>query len=139
VRVNDSIYDNGSLFGVEILDIDENVLAAKFSAALSRVAAISLQIGYPTQASIPHSIATAFRTVVAVAVELENFTFAEAKPYKDYIANPSAFAAAAPAAAAPAGGAKADAAPAKPKEEEVDALAGGMGNMFGGGGGGGDY
>jgi len=138
--VIDTIYDNGSLFGVEILDIDENVLAAKFSAALSRVAAISLQIGYPTQASIPHSIATAFRTVVAVAVELENFTFAEAKPYKDYIANPSAFAAAAPAAAAPAGDAKAAAAPAKPKEEEVDALAGGMGNMFGGGGGGGgDY
>jgi hypothetical protein len=30
------------------------------------------------------------------------------------------------------------AAPAKPKEEEVDALDGGM-DMFGGGGGGGDY
>jgi large subunit ribosomal protein LP0 len=135
--VIDTIYDNGSLFGVEILDIDEAVLAAKFSAALSRVAAISLEIGYPTQASIPHSVASAFRTVVAVAVELENYSFAEAQKYKDFIANPSAFAVAAPAAsAAPA--AAAPAAAAKPKEEVVDALEGGM-NMFGGGGGGGDY
>ena len=50
---------------------------------------------------------------------------------------------AAPAGAAPAGGAAAPAAakaPEKPKEEEVDALDGGM-DMFGGGGGGktGDY
>jgi len=138
--VIDTIYDNGSLFGVEILDIDERVLAAKFSAALSRVAAISLEIGYPTQASIPHSIAAAFRTCVAVAVELEGYTFAEAKAYKDYIANPSAFAAAAPAAAAPAGGAAAKAAPAKVVEEAVDPLAGGgMGGMFGAAEGGGDY
>ncbi len=43
-------------------------------------------------------------------------------------------------AAAPAAGAApaAAAAPEKPKEEEVDALDGGM-DMFGGGGGGGDY
>lgn len=133
----DSIYDNGSIFGPEVLDIDEAQLLSKFSCALSKVAAISLEIGYPTQASIPHSIGGAFRTVLAVAVELENYSFPTAAKFKAFIANPSAFASAAPAAAAPAAAAPA-AAPAKPKEEVVDALEGGM-NMFGGGGGGGDY
>jgi len=132
----DQIYDNGSLFGVEVLAIDEAALIGKFACALSKIASVSLQIGYPTQASMPHSIGNAFRTCVAVAVELEKYTFTEAQKYKDFIANPSAFASAAPAAAAPA--AAAPAAAAKPKEEVVDALDGGM-NMFGGGGGGGDY
>jgi len=132
----DQIFDNGSLFGVEILSIDEAQLIGKFACCLSKVASISLQIGYPTQASIPHSIGNAFRTCVAIAVELEKYSFPEAQKYKDFIANPSAFASAAPASAAPA--AAAPAAAAKPKEEVVDALEGGM-NMFGGGGGGGDY
>jgi large subunit ribosomal protein LP0 len=132
-----SIYDNGSVFGPEVLDINESVLAARFAEALQTVAAVSLAAGYPTQASIPHSIAGAFQAVVAVAVSLPTYSFPKADAYRAYLANPSAFASAAPAAeaAAPAPAAKA---PEKPKVEEVDALEGGM-DMFGGGGGGGDY
>jgi len=132
------VYDNGSLFDVSILDITEAEIIGKFSFALSRVAALSLQAGYPTQASVPHSIGKAFRALVAVAVELDNYTFAEAGPFKAFIADPSAFAvAAAPAAGASTAAAPAAAAaPAKPAEEVVDALEGGM-DMFGGGGG--DY
>lgn len=132
-----SIYDNGSIFGPEVLDITNEVLASRFSQALSQVAALSLQIGYPTQASIPHSIGAAFQAIVAVSVSLPTFSFPKADPFRAYLADPSAFASAAPAAAAGAAPAKA-AAPEKPKEEEVDALEGGM-DMFGGGGGGGDY
>jgi len=133
----DCIYDNGAQFSVDVLDIDNAVLTARFGAALKKVASISLAIGYPTQASIPHSIGNAFKSLVAITVNLDNYSFPKAKPFKDYLADPSAFAVAAPAAA-PAAGAAPAAAPAKPKEEEVDALDGGM-DMFGGGGGGGDY
>jgi len=134
--VIDSIYDNGSIFGTEILDIDEAVLCSKLAQALKTVAAISLQIGYPTQASIAHSIGKAFRCCVAVCVET-NFSFPAAKKFEDFVKNPSAFM----AAAAPAAGAATVAAAAPvvvAKEEVVDALEGGM-NMFGGGGDGGDY
>jgi len=138
----DCVFDHGSIFSVDILDIDEAVLASKFSFALSSVAALSLEIGYPTQASLPHSIGNAFKTIVAVTVNLDNYSFPKADPYKAFLADPSAFAAAAPAAgsAPAAGGAPAAAAaPAAPKEEEVDALDGGMDMFGGGGGGGGDY
>ena len=134
-----SIYDNGSNFGPEVLDITDEVLATQFSAALSSVAALSLQIGYPTQASVPHSIAGAFQACVAVSVSLPTFSFPKADPFRAYLANPSAFASAAPVAASSGGAAAPAAAPAKPTEEEVDALEGGM-DMFGGGEkGGGDY
>jgi len=133
-----SIYDNGSVFGPDVLDITEEVLSSRFSQALSQVAAISLSIGFPTQASIPHSIGGAFQSCVAVAVSLPTYSFPKADAFRAYLADPSAFASAAPAAAGAADtGAKPAAAPAKPADIEVDALEGGM-DMFGGGGGG-DY
>jgi len=134
--VIDQIYDNGSLFGVEVLAIDSAFLTSRFSAALGFVASISLAVGYPTQASMVHSIGGAFRTLVAASLSLETYSFPEAEKYKAFIANPSAFASAAPAAASAAPAAAA--APVKEKVVEVDALEGGM-NMFGGEAGGGDY
>lgn len=133
-----SIYDNGSLFGPEVLSITSEVLVAEMGAAIRAIASISLFIGYPTAASIPHSIAGAFNACVGISVNLPSYSFAEADKFRAYLADPSAFAVAAAPAAAAAGGAAAPAAPAKPVVEEVDALEGGM-DMFGGGGGGGDY
>jgi len=128
----DCVFDRGTIFSPKVLDIDEAYLTARFSEAIQKVAAISLQIGYPTQASIPHSIGNAFKALVAVTVNLDNYSFEKADAYKNFLANPSAFASAAPAAGGAAAPAAAAAAPA-PKEEEVDALDGGM-DMFGGGG-----
>jgi len=138
----DCIFDTGSQFSVDVLDIDEAQIIEKFSFALKKVAAISLQIGYPTQASLPHSIVNAFKSLVAVTVNLDTYSFKQADPYKAYLADPSAFAVAAPAGgggAAPAAAAAGPAPAPAPKEEEVDALDGGMDMFGGGGGGGGDY
>jgi len=135
----EAVYDNGSIFSPEVLNITRDVIVSNFTAALNAVAALSLQIGYPTQASIPHSIGNAFKAVVAVVLGLETFTFAEAKPFQAFLADPSAFQTSGPATTtAPTATTSAPAAPTKPKEEEVDVLAGGM-DMFGSSGGGGDY
>ncbi len=127
----DCVFDRGSIFSVDVLDIDDAYLVGVFSAALQKIAAVSLQIGYPTQASVPHSIGNAFKSLVAVTVNLDNYSFPKADTYKAFLANPSAFAAAAPAAAG--GAAPAAAAAPVVKEEEVDPMEGGM-DMFGGGG-----
>jgi len=128
----DCVFDNGSQFSVAVLDIDDAQIISKFSFALSSVAALSLQINYPTQASMPHSIGNAFKSLIAITVNLDTYSFPQADSFKAFLANPSAFASAAPAAGGGAA-APAAAAPAAPKEEEVDPLAGGM-DMFGGGG-----
>lgn len=132
--VIDQVFDNGSLFSVDVLDIDDAYLAASFQLACSKLAAVSLVIGYPTQASMVHSIGNAFKNLVAVTLGLDSFSFSEADDFKEALKNPGAFACAAPSG----GGAAAAAVVEAPKEEEVDALEGGM-DMFGGGGGGGDY
>jgi len=123
------VYDNGSLFDPAVLDLTEDDLCAKFIAGVRNVAAISLQINFPTLASIPHSIAKAFKTLVAIAVECDSFSFEKAEPFKAFLADPSAF-----AVAAPAGGDAGAAAEEKVEEEEEEEadLGGGM-DMFGGG------
>lgn len=129
--VIESVYDNGSIFSPAVLDITKEIINAKFSQALSTVAAISLQLNYPTEASIPHSIGNAFKACVAVVVGLESFTFEEAKPFQAFLADPSAF----QTSGGGGGGGTTETTTNAPvvQEEEVDALEGGM-DMFGDGG-----
>lgn len=110
-----SVYDSGSVFSPSILDITEDDIRAKFVGGVANIAAVSLQIGYPTIASVPHSIANGFKNLMAVAAATE-IEFKEVETLKAYLADPSAFAVAAPAATE----AKEEAAPAAAVEEESE-------------------
>uniref|UniRef100_H2YYU3 Large ribosomal subunit protein uL10 n=1 Tax=Ciona savignyi TaxID=51511 RepID=H2YYU3_CIOSA len=79
------------------------------------VAAVCLAIGYPTVASVPHSIINGFKNLLAVAAETD-ITFPEAEKMKAYLADPTAFAVAAPVATEE----KEEAKPAEESEEESD-------------------
>mmetsp|Transcript_23192 Transcript_23192/g.47183 ORF Transcript_23192/g.47183 Transcript_23192/m.47183 type:complete len:322 (+) Transcript_23192:101-1066(+) len=131
-----SVYDNGSLFDAKVLDITDEVLAAKFIAALNTISKLSLALNHPTEASVTHSIANAFKACVAVTVELDTYTFSQADVYKKYLADPSAFAGSGGGGGGDAGGAAEEAAVEEVEEEEAD-VGGGI-DMFGGGDGG-DY
>jgi large subunit ribosomal protein LP0 len=96
-----TVYDNGAVFSPEILDITDDDILKKFSSGISNVAAASLAMGYPTVASVPHSIVNGFRNVAAVCVEAE-IDIPQVAAIKEFLADPSKFAAAAPEAAAPA-------------------------------------
>merc|ERR1712062_125790 len=115
--VVENVYDNGSIFSPKVLDITDDDLKATFMAGVANVAAVSLQIGYPTMSSAPHSMVNGLKNLMAIAAETE-ITFAAAEKLKAYLADPSAFAAAAPAAAAAA--APAAAAKVEEPEEESD-------------------
>ncbi|CAH1104549.1 unnamed protein product [Psylliodes chrysocephalus] len=114
----EQVYDSGTVFAPAILDIKPEDLKAKFLAGVQNLAAVCLSIGYPTVASAPHSIANGFKNLLALAAVTE-VEFEQAKTIKEFIKDPSKFAAvAAPAAAAPA--AAAAAAPAAKKEEKEE-------------------
>jgi len=121
------VYEDGTVYSADILDMDQNALLGKFFGGVRRVAAISLAIGYPTAASVSHSLNHAFKSLIALSLQTE-IEFAESKKFKDYLANPSAFAPA--ASAAPAAGGKAAAAPAKKEKSESEESVGGGFNMF---------
>lgn len=95
-----TVYDNGSVFNPSILDIKDEDMIQKFCQGIANVAAVSLAIGYPTTASVPHSIINGFKNVAAVCLEAD-IDIPQIATIKEYLADPSKFAAAA-AEAAPA-------------------------------------
>ena len=107
------VYENGAVFDPSILDITADDLRRKFAAGVQRVAALSLAIGYPTVASAPHSLANGFKRLLAIAAATD-VEFAQAKGVKEFLKDPSKFA----AAAAPAAAAPAAAAPAKEEKKK---------------------
>lgn len=122
-----AVYDNGSLFDAAVLDLTTDAIASKFTEGVRRVAAVSMELGMPTLASVPHSLVRAMRMLIAIcADDSVTYSFAEAKNALAYLADPSAFAAAAGAAGGDAGDAGAAAAPVEEEEEEVDANVGGL-------------
>ena len=131
-----SVYDNGSLFDAKVLDITDEILAAKFSQALASLASLSLALGFPTQASVPHSVANAFKAILAVTIGLENYSFEKADLYEEYLKDPSKFAG--PAGGGGGGGGGGGAAEEEKEEEEEEEADMGGGDMFGDAGGG-DY
>jgi len=107
------VYDSGTVFSPEILDITSEDLRAKFMEGVINIASVSLEIGYPTLASVPHSIVNGLKNLIAIAVETD-ISFKEAETAKEYLKDPSKFAA---LAAAPAAAPAADSGGASKKEE----------------------
>merc|ERR1712012_335134 len=121
------VYDSGSIFDPTILDITDDDLKAHVMAGIRNIAALCLKIGYPTVASVPHSIINGMKNCMALAA-VTDITFKEAETMKAYLADPSAFAVAAPVAAeAP----KAEEKAAVVEESEDESMDGGMFDMFG--------
>lgn len=112
------VYDNGTIYSPDVLDITPDELRSRFQEGVRNVASVSLVTGYPTKASVPHSIVNAFKNLLAIAAET-NVTFTEAEKVKEYLADPSKFASAA-VSAAPAAVAAAPAAEAKKEEKEEE-------------------
>lgn len=92
------VFDSGSVFKPSILDITDEDILERFAMGVSNVACLSLGIGYPTLASVPHMVVNAFKNLLALAA-VTDIDFKEAKSMKEYLADPSKFAVAAVAAA----------------------------------------
>jgi len=144
-----TVYDDGQVIPPSLFDMNDHDILDKISRGVQRIAAISLQIGHPTVASIPHTMAHGYKNLVSIALAT-NFSFKQVEQLKALLSDPEALkraqaaaAGSAPAAAAaPAkGGAPAkEESKKKPADDDDEAGGGGMGGLFGdeedGGGGG---
>jgi len=125
------VYDQGQVFAPSVLDIDEKQLLDTFMSAVNTIATISLAANYPTLPSVMHSIVNSYKNVISVALGTE-YSFPAIEELKDRIANPDAYASAAPAAAT--GGSAPAAAAAEEKKDESEKEEseedGGFGGLF---------
>jgi len=114
------VYDAGSCFEPTILDIKPADLRARFAQGIQRLAAFSLGINIPNQASAPHLVMGGFKRLLALAAGTD-VEFEQAKTLKEFLKDPSKFAAAsAPASAAPAAAKASDKPEPKKKEPEPE-------------------
>ena len=108
------VYDNGQVFGPEILDITSSDILKRFQSSITNMASISLASGYVTKPAIPHIIMNSFKNLAAVTFD-SDYSFKQADKMKEAAKN-SVQAAPTAASAAPAkAAAKVE---EKPKEEE---------------------
>jgi len=112
------IYDNGQTFATDVLDIEESQLLKAFTSAITTIATISLATNFPTLPSVMHSVVNSYKKVISAAIEID-YEWEAIHELKDRIANPDAYAAAAPAAGASTE-AVADAPAAKEEEKKED-------------------
>jgi len=111
------VYDDGSVYSASVLDMTDAETISKLQSAARHVAALSRELGIPTQASVPHCILEAFKHCAALCLD-SDFKFKE----MDKMLSASAPAAAVPAAAAKAQAAKKEAPPPEKEEEEDEDL-----------------
>lgn len=91
------IYENGSTYSPDALDITEEEIMAGFMAATQKIAAMSLAVEIPTVASVPHIMANTIKSLIAMAIATE-YDLKEARQMREYLADPSKFASVAVAA-----------------------------------------
>ncbi|KAB1210663.1 60S acidic ribosomal protein P0 [Morella rubra] len=124
-----SVYDNGSVFRPEVLDLTEDDLLGKFAAGVSMVTSMSLAVSYPTLAAAPHMFVNAYKNALSIAVVTE-YSFPHAEQVKEFLKDPSKFAVAlAPVAAAESAAVADDAAKVEEKEEVEEESDDDMGNV----------
>jgi len=124
------VYDQGNVFPPSVLDITDEQLLETLQKAITTIATISLATNFPTLPSIAHSLINGYKKVLAVAVVTE-YGWPEIEELKDRIANPDAYAAAAPAAGAGAdAGAAKEEAKKEESEEEESEDEGGFGGLL---------
>jgi large subunit ribosomal protein LP0 len=113
------VFNGGFVYPASLLDLTDRDVLDRFARGLNRIAALGLQIGYPTLATVPHVIVNCYQDLLAIGVTTE-YSFGPVDELKERIKNPGAFASAAPAAAAPVAEKKVEAAAAAPVKEESE-------------------
>jgi len=89
------VYENGSVYPAQVLDITPDDLLAKFMNGVNTLRAISLAAQWPSELTLSVHIASGFRKLLAISLAT-NYAFKESEAF-------AKSAAAAPAASAPAG------------------------------------
>lgn len=85
------VYDEGEVYDPEVLELTDDDLLSSFYHGVGELAALSLEIEETNEATVPHSLANAFKDLLAIAVEAD-YDFKQAKDVKEFLKDPSKFA-----------------------------------------------
>ncbi|CAH8625254.1 unnamed protein product [Schistosoma intercalatum] len=93
------VFEQGCVYDPAVLDITPEMITEKFAAIVQNIACLSLALDYTTLASIPHVLANGFKNLLAISL-MTDYSFKEAEQIKEFLADPTKFAAVITSAAA---------------------------------------
>jgi len=126
------IYEDGSVYPVSVLDITPDEVLKKFFGGVHKLKALSLSVGWPSQLTIGHYFANAFKKLLAIAFSTA-YSF---KQSEDFTKKAASAPAAKPAAAGgdkkddKKGGKKDEPKKEEKPAEEEEGDVGGVGGLF---------
>lgn len=85
-----TVFDSGYVYPSSLLSLGVNDVMSTLIKGVQRIATVSLQIGFPSLASVPHLIANAYRNLISVSIET-NYDFEASIKVKEFLKDPSAF------------------------------------------------
>lgn len=62
-------YDSGAILSHDVINIDPASLLTKFQVGVKNLAGLSLEAGYPIEATVPLIIANSFKNIAALSLE----------------------------------------------------------------------
>jgi len=92
------VYENGSVYPAQVLDITPDELLERFMKGVNTLRALSLAARWPSELTLPFQIASGFRKLLALSLAT-NYKFKEAEAFEKAAASGAAAPKAAPAAA----------------------------------------
>jgi len=85
-----TVYDNGTVHPDTMGELTDTDLLERVFRGISNIAALSLQIGYPTVVSVPHSVSGAYTNLLAIS-EATDYTFPGSEKIKQLLSDPAPF------------------------------------------------
>ena len=64
-----TVYDNGSILPESVFSIDPASLLSQFQTGIRNLVGLSLEAGYPIEATVPLIIGNAFKNIAALSLE----------------------------------------------------------------------
>jgi len=85
-----TVFDSGYVYPSSLLSLTASDVMQTLVKGIQRVATVSLQIGSPSLASVPHLIANAYRNLISISIET-TYDFEGSIKVKEFLKDPSAF------------------------------------------------
>lgn len=64
-----NVYDSGAIVPKEVFNINPASLLTQFQAGIKNLVGLSLEAGYPIEATVPLIIGNAFKNIAALSLE----------------------------------------------------------------------
>jgi len=66
-----TVYDDGTVLNQDVINLSPNDILGTFSKGVNNIAALSIELGIPTEAAVPHLVVSAFKNLLGISMSTD--------------------------------------------------------------------